>query len=735
MSCSRAVAFAFTFSAFVLGELSNAPLAAGEPAPPQGVGIEDVELGFQGVYKVGYWMPVTVAIRAGQEAIDGLLEVTVLDGDGVASAVTSSSSVHVGPEQRQAFTLYAKIGRLRSPVTAVLRNKAAVVAQRTLEADDERLHALTSDSELILVIGSAQSAKALFDENVGSAAPGVVAVEDPSALPDEWYGYDGLNAVVILTENAKFLAAFGAAEGKLQALDQWVQRGGRILLSAGRNAERVLSSQALARFAPGTMAGTVTLKQASALETYTRSSGDTETNVRGLTNLDVQVPRLVDVQGRIEVFAGQHSRDLPLVVRTPRGFGEVTFIGFDLAQPPLSSWIDRPRLLNLLLERKPATDLEQQEVGGQMTSLGYTDLSGQLRGAMEQFAQVPLISFSAVAGLILLYAIIIGPLDYLLVRRLLQKMELSWLTFALSVGLFSAGGVLLAHMLKGNEILINQVDVVDYDLRTRLIRGTTWSTVYSPRSSTYNVALRPRKKLALSPKHAVLTSWLGLPGSGFGAMDARTAVGALEGDTYSFTPNLARLETVPIPVRSAKAFTAVWTANQQVPLDAQLRDEEEGVVGGALLNRLPMTLTDCVLIYGRWVYQLGDMKPGAELRLDGQIDPQTVETYFRHARLVSEKDSAAPYDPAATDVPRIVETMLFYDLIGGKKFTGLSNEYQQRLDLSGVVRGGAAVLLARTKEPASDLELDSQTLAADNVRNYTFHRFIIPMETAEPQQR
>jgi len=52
--------------------------------------------------------------------------------------------------------------------------------------------------------------------------------------------------------------------------------------------------------------------------------------------------------------------------------------------------------------------------GTPVASTGITDLSGQLRGALDQFAGVSLVPFSVVAGLVFLYILLIGPGDYLL---------------------------------------------------------------------------------------------------------------------------------------------------------------------------------------------------------------------------------------------------------------------------------------------------------------------------------
>src|SRR5206468_1263404 len=51
-------------------------------------------------------------------------------------------------------------------------------------------------------------------------------------LPDAWYGYNGIDLVILLTGNDKFLTALNRDENskRLRALAQWVRRGGRLVV-------------------------------------------------------------------------------------------------------------------------------------------------------------------------------------------------------------------------------------------------------------------------------------------------------------------------------------------------------------------------------------------------------------------------------------------------------------------------------------------------------------------------
>ena len=112
--------------------------------------------------------------------------------------------------------------------------------------------------------------------------------------------------------------------------------------------------------------------------------------------------------------------------------------------------------------------------------------------------------------MILGYIVLIGPGDYFLVKRLLKRMELTWITFPLWVVLVSAGAYALAMYTKGNQLRLNQVDLVDVDVESGLARGTSWLNLFSPQSQTFDLTIEPR-----APSGAAVSdpqrcsSWLG----------------------------------------------------------------------------------------------------------------------------------------------------------------------------------------------------------------------------------
>ena len=68
--------------------------------------------------------------------------------------------------------------------------------------------------------------------------------------------------------------------------------------------------------------------------------------------------------------------------------------------------------------------------GGRNTGDDASDAElGSLVQQLENYEGVPVISFGWVALFILLYILLIGPVDYLFLKKVLSRLELTWITF------------------------------------------------------------------------------------------------------------------------------------------------------------------------------------------------------------------------------------------------------------------------------------------------------------------
>jgi hypothetical protein len=711
--------------------------------------IKSIEVGFGNHYKLGCWTPVDITLRgaagdsgAADRIPAGRIDVQAADSDGVPAWFVGPS---IAGNKSGEHTVYVRIGRANQPIRVRLSTGAdqgeavlRLLAGPTVEASPVALPATNEFvAELGASIGLPEMFRQLNEREAERTA--VVTIDGPRQLPDRWYGYDGVDMVVIAGAPAVEKSLLSAAA--LDALEKWVQEGGELLICCGQDAQRVMGMGGpLARFAPGQLAGLVNLPAArfGSIENFAVAE-------QRLEATSIRVPQWKDLPSdrRIELSGGVRAEDLPLVVRWPLGFGQVIYVGLDLDRPPFTDWPSRGKFLEKLLAKQ--THLIAQAVGPRAASqgkqLGYVDLSGQLRGALDQFAGVQLVPFWAVALLALAYIGLLFPLSYWVVTHWLRRQSLAWVLFPAVVTLFCMAAYALASYAKGNVRRVNQVDLVDVDVAAGHVRGATWLNIFSPENALYNLQAEPRfsslehggasgNATAERETSPTLLSWFGLPGVGLGGMNSATVNRSLFDEPYTIDPSRGTISGVPLAAWSSQSFVARWEkvgVGIGGGVEASLAATADRRLRGTIVNRLDAPLSDCVLLFDRWAYPLETLEPGKLVALD-RLESQTIDTYLTKRRTIAAHDEVPPYDRSSFDIQRIIEVMMFYEATGGSNYAGLLNRYQRFTDLTNQLEFGRAILVGRGPDGAV-VQIDQQPPAGAAAAYHTsVYRFVLQVK-------
>ena len=103
----------------------------------------------------------------------------------------------------------------------------------------------------------------------------------------------------------------------------------------------------------------------------------------------------------------------------------------------------------------------------------------------------------------------------------------------------------------------------------------------------------------------------------------------------------------------------------------------------------------------------------------------------------SNHSYATRWELSETNVGRIAEMMMFYEMAGGRNYTGLSHGYQGKTDMSDLLTSQRAILIGEVKGQVSQLNVTPSNSAA-NAPEYdqvtTFVRIVLPVN-AERSQR
>jgi hypothetical protein len=611
---------------------------------------------WQYLFKAGQWTPIFVDLEAGDEGFTrGELTVEVTDSDDVQNNYV----VAVPPLQpRESYTAltFTKPGGTGSEIVVTVRN------DRESDRHQKVYESVPLEDLLFLAAGShltglkqslaneVKQAEGGTPQNAGMGSSinhGRVAYLDGVALlPTRWFAYAPVDLLIISTSKTDFVNDLinRGEQARQDALSEWVRRGGRLVVSAGRNHDlaaalfKALHMQALpVEFVPGGMQ----LRRLGGVESWVGGAWK-----QRLENLPPKpgdkVPPLE--VAKLKVKPGQEAEVLidgpqgneghPLLVRVPYGLVQVTLLAFDVDQPPFTRWdgqSDFWKRLRTELGVALSKSADNNPRGG-FRAYGQpvdNDLAGQLRNALEQFPEVSNISFGWVALFIFIYILVVGPLDYLFLKKVVKRLELTWVTFPAVVLVVSTVSYFTAYALKGNDLLINKADLVDIDQASQTVSGHTWFTVFSPRIQHYTVGVEPaapaRAGAPADDKKAasVVVSWMGRPDASYGGF-GRPRSQSLFRRAYNYAPDAQGLEGVPIQVWSMKSFTASWERPLDKPaFTADIQPPKINHLQGTITSHLPATLDHAYLIYagGRkkdiLVYALDQpLKPNEAVHFD-----------------------------------------------------------------------------------------------------------------------
>ncbi len=714
-------------------------------APPsEELQIGSVQLGFGGTYKVGHCTPARIEVRGVRNGQNVGVEITARDGEGIPTTfVLADQTVRqVATSGTAMLQGYVKPGPSQGDLTVRLIRNGSESARRLLTGDSLP-KPLASTDELILTFGKAAGIEDAVKKarRARSRRTRVQAVDDPAEAPTEWYGYEGVDWVVATTSDENVLEKM--SDMQFAAFDRWLQLGGRLVFCVGRRGEQILAPDSrLARFAPGREARVVPQRVTSGLENYAGSEERLDV-AGGERNRRFSVPMtsLSDVHGAVESDEIGGAGRLPTVVRSPYGLGQIVFLAFDPDLAPFDQWQGRPALMARVLQFTGTgrqREADNRAVSGQLGQLGYQDILGQLRSALDQFDDTTRVQFSWVAGLIAIYILLIGPGDYLLLKTF-RRMHWTWISFPLLSILFCLLIYFLVTRFSGGTLHINQVDVVDMDMEASVTRGTSWTHIYSPVAQTFQLTLEPHAPWRQSDDdiQGRLLTWQGLPGAGLGGLDAGSPT-ALFPDPYEiFLPTRqhnesgGRIDGMPITVSGSKSLLGQWWSADGLNVDERLTINRNGLLSGTLSNPLSIDLSDCRVLYQNWIYPLtGGLRAGQSVSFDG-VKPKNLEWHLTRRRVIDTQDVKTTWDPSGTDVPRMIEMMMFYEAAEGDTYTKLTHRYQSTIDLSDHLRGGRAILVGRGSNPASELSRGSASLTNNYDRHWAFYRLIFPVDQPE----
>ena len=269
--------------------------------------------------------------------------------------------------------------------------------------------------------------------------------------------------------------------------------------------------------------------------------------------------------------------------------------------------------------------------------------------------------------------------------------------------IFSALAVALVARRTPKEPILNQADILDFDVESGIARGTSWFGFYSPYGERYDFSYKPRlssETLTLEDCDAELSP-LTLSSGGMGGAEQTTRMPREWSVPYRLEG--ADVKETPTAARSSKSFIGRWTGRASGLSTIPELVDDGLTLRGAVVNPFDAPIYSASIVYEGGAYFLGTLPPGVSSLERGavKIDAKRALSESRSSTPTSDKKlrDFTTYNAGSKRLPYILRAASFYDVGGGVGTFGLEKRLQRDVDLSALIRCGRAVVYGTIVDP------------------------------------
>ncbi len=402
---------------------------------------------------------------------------------------------------------------------------------------------------------------------------------EPADIPETFWPLHTVNVLLLAGVDTGVLTP-----AQRQALALWVQTGGHLIVCGGPAADLTLAGLP-SDLLPVTLQGEATLEAVPALEAYVH-----EPIPPGGPYLLSRVAAAGE-----DVLLAEGT--LPLIVSRPYGSGRVTFLALSPDLAPLRSWAGNEALWYRLIEIASVGSLWQGGLWVDTTPLFW---------ALPDMIEWKPISVLSVGILLLVYILLVGPVNYLFLRRK-QRLEWAWVTIPALTILFALAVYGAGLLSRGAERSLAIISVVRMPSGGQMATVSSYAALFSPRSQRYTITADPLT--ALGPLEEP-----------FGSASSSTIEIVQQGEQ--------QIRDLRVEQWSMRFFSAQRILREVPDLRARIVSSDRQTAAIRVENNSAYDLHDCAIV-GRGVsLHLGEVAGGASIRQQVRIVPTLQPLQF-----------------------------------------------------------------------------------------------------------
>jgi len=416
--------------------------------------------------RFGKWNTVWVDVITKEEPCRGVLTYTTPGGTGLASV---SRPIQVYRDSHVRIPLYVMPRGGHGRLTFQYHD-----SRTTQEILVPNMGMIQEETWTIGVIGRASVLLPKRVETEKATRISWVTRLNRADFPSEARGFDAVDTIVWSDPDWSDLAVT-----RVEALVQWIHYGGELVIVPGERWQR-LREAPFRQVLPALPVERTDLSDWNWLRARLRR-GTSPTGFGSYWTLSSEEGELQGLrEGKV------------LGVRKQVGFGRVTLLAVNPSGGVLRDWDGVRELWSRVLRGdgirwSALTSLGQERHGSRAA---FWSLLQQYRGVQS-------IGFGRILFFLCLYVLVIGPLDYFLLRHF-DRLEWTWVTFPAVVLLAISAAAWWATSAKGTKYLANSITVIDSVPEQDAAQAREWVSLLTPRAGRLRIRC-PRKDGLVEP--------------------------------------------------------------------------------------------------------------------------------------------------------------------------------------------------------------------------------------------
>lgn len=570
-----------------------------------------VSIGFNSRFRDGNWVPVHVALQNTGIDFTGAVSVSIptpfagANNSGTTAIYRTPISLANGAQKQ--VMLYVPLsfgtpGATQNVTVTLLDTNGQHVGAPQVTT----LHTLQSSEFFVGILSDSSTRFGSLSGLTLPQQPSSVIVEplNTTTLPDRAAALGNFDLLIVDNFNTSTLST-----GQLNALQQWVNQGGTLVIAGGPEWRRTLTSLP-SSLVPVTLTGTTSMPAGTRLVPIDGSTGQSSTNA------SVQAPATVSTasvtHGTVLLASGMN----PLLVQAHNGQGNVFYVAFDPTLDPIVGWPGIASLWKGILLRTlgdQALTQSQNQVNVSFAGVVGTSkaYSQSITGVLQSLLPNTYPAIWLILVLLLSYVLVLGPLRLLLVRRL-KKRDWSWRIALATIVVFSLLTYGFAVQQKGTSIVDDSISLVrlgDSTTPNANAHITTYMGVFVPSQGDFQ--LHVSGESLIQPNNAT-SQYQSTSSSG--------------PTTITSQRNGTNVTLQGVDIWTLRSIVSEHDRQLQGNITSHL-SVANGTLTGTVVNTMPYALDDTDVLIGNQYVSLGHFGTGETKQVQLSLSSPSLSNY------------------------------------------------------------------------------------------------------------